>query len=92
MALLLGASALPDDPQQRVNEPKAQVFERARAEIAVKTEVFQHTVGREHFDWSVDLDEGQIRFTAPTYVASAPVQVIGTYNTLSVGLGSSIDP
>ncbi|RSV45295.1 hypothetical protein CA234_00065 [Sphingomonas sp. ABOLE] len=79
--LLFGAPVVPDDPRERVHQAKELVFARANAEIALKTEVFQHMVGREAFDWSVDLDEGFIRFTAPSYVASAPVQVIGTYNT-----------
>ena len=33
-------------------------------------------------DWSVDQDEGTIEFASPTgIVATAPVQIIGTYNT-----------
>lgn len=80
-SLLVGSAALPEDSQVRVHQPKELVLARADEDIALKTEIFQHTVGQEAFDWSVDLDKGVIQFTASTYVATAPVQVIGTYNT-----------
>ncbi|NLS28041.1 hypothetical protein S2M10_30470 [Sphingomonas sp. S2M10] len=81
VSLLVGSAAMPEDPQVRVHQSRELVFARADADIAAKTEIFQHTVGKEAFEWSVDLDKGIIRFTASTYVATAPVQVIGTYNT-----------
>ncbi len=79
--LLLGAPALPEDAEQRLHQRKELVLARADAEIALKTGVFQHMVGKEAFHWSVDLDKGEIQFTASSYVATAPVQVIGTYNS-----------
>ncbi len=79
--LLIGAPAVPEDPQERVHQSRELVFARAREEIAFKTDIFQHTVGQDAFDWSVDLDKGVIAFTSASSVASAPVQVIGTYNT-----------
>jgi len=68
--------------QQRVAEPIEMVFGRADSEIALKTQLFQNIFGEEHYDWSVDLEAGTITFTSATKVVSAPVQVIGTYNTL----------
>lgn len=79
-ALLMGD--VTDAQQQRVKEPAEQVFGRADSEIKLKTQVFQTIFGEEHYDWSVDLEEGVIRFTSATRTVSAPVQVIGTYNTL----------
>lgn len=67
--------------QQRLTEPVEFVIGRAEAEAAVKTRVFNKMFGDEHFDWSVDLEEGVIKFTSATKIVSAPVQVIGTYNT-----------
>jgi hypothetical protein len=68
---------------QRVAEPAEVVFGRAESEIAVKTQLFQNIFGDEHYDWSVDLEAGVITFTSATRRVSAPVQVIGTYNTLN---------
>lgn len=79
--LLFGLPAMPEDPQERVHQSSELVFARAKADIALKTDIFQHTVGQEAFDWSVDLDKGAIEFAAASYIASAPVQVIGTYNS-----------
>lgn len=80
VSLLVGSPTMSEDPQARVHQSKELVLARAEEDIAAKTEIFQHTVGQEAFDWSVDLDQGVIRFTAASYVATAPVQVIGTYN------------
>ncbi|OAN65994.1 hypothetical protein A7X12_13800 [Sphingomonas sp. TDK1] len=71
---------MPEDPQERVHQSEELVFAKAEEDIARKTDIFQHMVGEEAFDWSVDLDLGVIMFTAASYVATAPVQVIGTYN------------
>lgn len=79
--LLLGLAPL-GDPQQRLLEPQGQLFARAEAEIALKTAVFQRKVGREFAEWDVDLEQGVIRFIGRARAYSAPVQVIGTYNTL----------
>jgi hypothetical protein len=71
-----------DASQQRVAEPAEIVFGRANSEIQLKTQLFRSIFGEEHFDWNVDLDAGTISFTSATKTVSAPVQVIGTYNTL----------
>lgn len=81
-ALMLSACSVAVPAQERVKEPAELVFARADAEIKQKTQVFREIFGDEHFDWSVDLDEGVIKFTSATKVVSAPVQVIGTYNKL----------
>jgi hypothetical protein len=73
---------VPVKAQQRVAEPAEIVFGRADSEIVLKTQLFQSIFGDEHYDWQVDLETGIITFTSATKVVSAPVQVIGTYNTL----------
>ena len=82
IGLALAAGSVTDAQQQRVAEPAELVFGRADSEIKLKTQIFREIFGDEHFDWSVDLEEGVIRFTSATKMVSAPVQVIGTYNTL----------
>lgn len=82
VGLALSAAGMTDTSQQRVSEPPEVVFRRAESEIALKTELFREIFGKEHFDWSVDLEAGTIKFTSATKIVSAPVQVIGTYNTL----------
>lgn len=69
-------------PAERVAEPAELVLGRAESEIALKTRLLQGIFDGEEFDWAVDLEAGTIRFTSATKVVSAPVQVIGTYNTL----------
>jgi len=80
-AAVLATTGMTDTPEQRIAEPVDLVFGRAESEIALKTEFFQTIFGDEHYDWSVDLDEGMITFTSATTRVTAPVQVIGTYNT-----------
>ena len=79
---LLAAAGMTGAADRRVAEPADLVFARAEAETALKSQVFQSIFGDEHYDWKVDLDAGVITFTGVTRVVSAPVQVIGTYNTL----------
>lgn len=67
---------------ERVAEPAEIVFGRADSEITLKSQVFRNIFGDEHYDWSADLEAGTIKFTSATKAVSAPVQVIGTYNTL----------
>ncbi|HEY1124163.1 MAG TPA: hypothetical protein VGE65_00910 [Sphingobium sp.] len=82
VAAALSGATVADRGSQRLAEPTDLVFGRANSEIALKTDILKGILGKEHYDWSVDLEEGWIRFTSPTKVVSAPVQVIGTYNTL----------
>jgi hypothetical protein len=82
IGLGLSAAGMTDPGPERVSEPVERVFGRAESEIALKTEIFRRIFGEEHFDWSADLEAGTIRFTSATRMVSAPVQVIGTYNTL----------
>lgn len=67
----------------RMVEPPALVFARGKEDLAVKSAYAQrlYNIGGPGGRWDVDLDAGMIRFTDATTVASAPVQVIGTYNT-----------
>lgn len=78
----LSTASMTDTANQRITEPAAVVFGRADSEIALKTQLFQRIFGDEHYDWSADLESGTIKFTSATKIVSAPVQVIGTYNTL----------
>lgn len=80
--LALSGAAPGDVGQQRVADPADTVFARGVSEIALKTRLFQGIFGGGPFDWSVDLDAGRITFTSATKSVSAPVQVVGTYNTL----------
>ena len=81
-AIVLSTVAGAAAAQTRVAEPADLVFVRAGSEIALKTQVFQTLLGDEDFDWAVDLEAGTIAFTSASRVISAPVQVIGTFNTL----------
>lgn len=56
---------------------------RSMHDIAVKTGACDRLFGIGSADsWDVDLEQGAIRFTHPDHIATAPVQVVGTYNTL----------
>jgi hypothetical protein len=78
----LSIASMADTAHQRVAEPAEVVFGRAESEIVLKNQLFQSIFGDELYDWSVDLEAGTITFTSATKMVSAPVQVIGTYNTL----------
>lgn len=80
--LLLTASNAMNAPQTTATELQAIIIEKADAEIALKSQLFLNIFSGEGFDWSVDLNEGMIKFTSATKTVSAPVQVVGTYNTL----------
>jgi hypothetical protein len=80
--LLFAAAGVTSGADQRVAEPADLVFARAEEEALLKDELFQSVLGDEEAEFEVDLDSGVIRFTSATKVVSAPVQVVGTYNTL----------
>lgn len=82
VAAALSGAAMSDVSSLRLAEPPDLVFGRAESEIALKAGILKRMLGNDHDQWSVDLNEGWIKFTTPTRVISAPVQVIGTYNTL----------
>jgi hypothetical protein len=50
-------------------------------ELRVKTAAHDAGWGLGSADWAADLKQGLLTFTSRTTVATAPVQVIGTYNT-----------
>jgi len=81
-SVLLSAAGVSGPAAQRVAEPADLVFERAEAEAALKSEALQGVLGDEPSEFEVDLDAGLITFTTATKVISAPIQVVGTYNTL----------
>jgi hypothetical protein len=82
LSVFLAAAGTTGTADQRVAEPADLVFARAEAEAALKSEAFQNLLGDEPSHWDVDLDAGVITFTSATKVVSAPLQVVGTYNTL----------
>lgn len=82
LGLLFVVGSMTETAQTRMHEPAELVFRNADSEVALTTKAFKAIFGDEHYDWDVDLDEGVIRFTSATKVVSAPVQVVGTYNTL----------
>lgn len=75
-----GAEILVAD--KMATEPEL-LLARAREEGAIKSDTMRRDyrtdddMGR----WDVDLDAGTITFTSAHKVATAPVQVVGTYNT-----------
>jgi hypothetical protein len=82
VAAFLYTAGVSDPANHRVTEPAELVFGRAQSEIVLKTEILQSIFGDEPYDWAVDLDAGTIIFTSATRRVTAPVQVIGTYNSL----------
>jgi hypothetical protein len=67
----------------RMAEAPALVFARSTEDLAVKTAFVKrfYDIGNSKGRWDVDLEAGWIRFTGAKVIATAPVQVIGTYNT-----------
>jgi hypothetical protein len=58
-------------------------FERAHEELRLKSELHQSTWGLDGASWAADLESGTITFVnARGWTITAPVQVIGTFNTL----------
>lgn len=58
------------------------VFERARAELEMKTSAHVATWGADAARWDVDLEAGTIIFTNQKgWTITAPVEVVGTLNT-----------
>ena len=82
VAAMLATAGVADTENPRIAEPAELVFGRAESEIALKTDLFRSIFGDEPFDWAVDLEAGTITFTSATKRVTAPVQVIGTYNSL----------
>lgn len=82
LGVLFSTAGVTGSSERRVAEPADLVFERAEAEAAVKTEVLQIALGDEDYEFDVDLEAGTIAFNGETRAISAPLQVIGTYNTL----------
>jgi hypothetical protein len=71
------------DVAVRMAEPPALVLARSKVDLAAKTQIAQqlYYIGDARGRWDVDLDIGTIEFSGPTMTTTAPVQVIGTYNT-----------
>lgn len=66
----------------RMAEPPALVLGRSKEDLAVKTgfALRVYNIGNKKGRWDVNLDAGWIRFIDAEVTATAPVQVIGTYN------------
>lgn len=67
----------------RLDEPLALAMPRAISGLELKTDANSKTWGLATASWDVDLDRGVIEFRNDKgWLISAPVEVIGTYNTL----------
>ena len=80
--VLLWATGVSGLSAQRVVEPPDLVFARAAAELELKGGLLVAVLGDEPGHFEVDMDAGSIAFTDASRVVTAPIQVIGTYNTL----------
>ena len=59
------------------------LLEQSMEELRIKVEAYDSMWQIGEADWNVDQDLGTIVFTSPDgRVATAPVQIVGTYNTL----------
>jgi hypothetical protein len=79
---LFGRGSAPTPPDQPTSEPDL-TFARAATDLGTKTALHRQTWGMgEGGQWGVDLDAGIITFTNDRgWRITAPVQVVGTYNT-----------
>ena len=57
------------------------LVERSMEELRLKTAAHDAGWGLGAADWGVDQDTGLITFTGKKVIATAPAQIIGTYNT-----------
>jgi hypothetical protein len=57
------------------------LIERSMEELRLKTAAHDSGWGLDAADWAVDQDTGLITFTGTKMTATAPAQIIGTYNT-----------
>ncbi len=57
------------------------LVERSMEELRLKTAAHDSGWGLGEADWAVDQDTGLITFTGRKMTATAPAQIIGTYNT-----------
>lgn len=79
----LAAEAAPPTYKPGLSDAEIDmVFERARNELAAKTDVHAGTWNLDKSRWAVDLEVGTLTFTNPKgWTITAPVQVVGTLNT-----------
>ena len=67
--------------EPEIAEPELTI-ERAKNEMGLRTQGNIEVWGQDEASWSVDLDEGWIEFlNQKGQRITAPVQVVGTYNT-----------
>jgi Family of unknown function (DUF6882) len=72
----------PDNADAPRPKDYGTLLEQSMEELRLKTAAHDGTWHLSTASWSVDQDEGTIVFTAPDGVtATAPVQIIGTYNS-----------
>ncbi len=88
MASSAHSAAYPQDQgptsvnEVRMAEPKELVLARAMPHLQAITQANVEIWGQDGASWTVDLDRGVIEFTNQKgMLISAPVQVIGTYDT-----------
>lgn len=76
------AGTLPSYPAKLSDDAIDAVFDRARSELAAKTEAHNGSWRMDRARWDVDLEAGKISFVNQRgWTIVAPVQVIGTRST-----------
>lgn len=82
VAFPISAPAQTTAVSERMAEEPDVAFEKALSGLDAKTELMTSTWWKDGLDWAVDLEAGTIEFTNERgWVITAPVQVVGTYNT-----------
>ncbi len=83
-----GRMIIPDrsgatESSRRMDEAPALVIARSKQDLALKTGVAErlYQINDANTRWEVDLNAGTIAFVGSKITATAPVQVIGTYNS-----------
>ena len=71
-----------DQHTTELSEPELTIA-RANNEIQLRTQIAIDTWGLDTAEWSADLDTGTITFVSheKKLMVTAPVQIVGTYNT-----------
>lgn len=75
------SAAMKAQPSHDSTLSYATLVAQSMEELRIKTGVHERLIHLGEADWHVDQDTGLIKFTINGIVATAPVQIIGTYNT-----------
>jgi len=79
-----GPTSMATEPGDESALPYATMVARSVEELRIKTELHDRLFQIGAAAWELDQDTGLITFTSPSgLAATAPAQIIGTYNTAS---------